>query len=58
MISRYLRIKYEDLVQQPFESLKQLYDFAGLDLKANIYQTLCEKIHGNRQDILDILVVI
>ena len=52
IIIRYLRIKYEDFVQKPFESLNQLYNFAGLQIKANIYQTLWDKTHGNRQEIL------
>ena len=48
LILRYLRIKYEDLVQQPFETLELLYNFAGLAIDANVYKTLCDKIHGNR----------
>ena len=50
LIPRYIRIKYEELVQQPFKTLELLYNFAGLEINANIYQTLCEKIHGSRQE--------
>ena len=58
MIVRYLRIKYEDFVQKPFESLNQLYNFAGLRIKPNIYQTLWDKTHGNRQEILIMFVML
>ena len=48
--SRYIRIKYEDLVQNPFETLETLYKFSGIETTGNIYKVLCQKTHGQRQD--------
>ena len=47
-IKRYVRIKYEDLVEDPFETLEMLYKFSGIETTGNIYKILCQKTNGQR----------
>lgn len=47
-ITRYLRIKYEELVKDPASRLQMLYDFAGLRMTAKAYEFLYETTHGER----------
>ena len=48
---RYIRIKYEHLVKDPFETVEMLYAFSGIETTGNIYKILCHKTHGQRQDL-------
>lgn len=43
---RYIRIKYEHLVENPFETLEMLYKFSGIETTGNIYKILCQKTNG------------
>ena len=47
-LTRYLMIKYEELVKDPASRLQMLYDFAGLRMTAKAYEFLYETTHGER----------
>ena len=45
---RYVRIKYEDLMKDPPNTLKMLYEFSGIEITEEVYSYLHKLTHGTR----------
>ncbi|XP_068115857.1 carbohydrate sulfotransferase 5-like [Hyperolius riggenbachi] len=54
---RYLLIRYEDVVRETLKTVKEMYDFAGLELTQELISWVQDMTHGPKQQKLHPFVV-